>query len=640
MTCLRFLDQVEVDGDANDGYPQHVSFEVSFHDDFLPALPCLEVVLYDLEDGAGAAQISLAVWMEEGSGAAGGIRRSGQGQLRVAVREARQLPRMDSLGLSDPYAVVRFKHSVDGAAHTTKTRMCTLEPVWNEEFVLQVPEDAEKVETFLEVQVWDFDVDADDLIGVAVLDVTPLLAPRPATAPGRIEGWVPLRTAQGAFIWGSRVVGDSSDAGGSRWLKKFRRFEVESVLSRELSLSRCLGSARFSRSDLERARQDHVRSLPKMQMLETARHTAKMSQMLGKAVSPASQQWLRLMTAFTAWKSRAAEQQDLILLDRNNSTERFASSVLKYHGVTQEGRIRGAKGLSDREVELQFCGEDLPRYKMFGLIDTFIIVKCKSAHKNQFHELARSRVVFQELNPVWEPMRVSLRDLEGSKVRIEVWRLTSKGGAGGLVDGKVVGDNGSEPVGFAETTFELVPGLCRGLITYEKEYEIELVRRKRDKKQHGGIYPSLVQLFNRDSKAKDARVEWKLQMQKKKRMYGLRLQKYLKPNERKQARESRQPDPADAFEEDSLEWRQHYLGTIYCKKADERLVGFSRTVYTLDLEVHSWNQWTQIGSPSNANFKEASGDQTAFIQEGPGRSSKERDAVLISRTQEDTSSQP
>ena len=141
---------------------------------------------------------------------------------------------------------------------------------------------------------------------------------------------------------------------------------------------------------------------------------------------------------------------------------------------------------------------------MFGLIYTFIVLKCKESNKNQYHELARSRVVYQDLNSRWEPLRVSLHDLEGSKVRIEIWRLKSKGPK--LVDGKVVGEGRAEPIGFAETTFELIPGLCRGLVTFEREYDIALLQRERENKVDRGFYPSLVQIFTRDEKIDSERV--------------------------------------------------------------------------------------------------------------------------------------
>ena len=341
-----FLDLAGSSASADrDGRPQYSSFSISMKGGFLASLPAFEVVLYDLEDGEGTAQISLAVWMGDSN------------RLCVAVREAYQLPRMDSLGLSDPYAIVQFRGAQGGESHRTKTHTCTLNPVWDEECVLRIPADAADVETFLEVVVFDSDVDSDDLIGIVVLDVTSIVAPNPDDPPARIDGWFPLRTDCGALIWGSRAVGKGAgdrESIGFSWLNKLRRYEVESVLGREISPTKSLGSVRFSRGDLEMTKQDHVRSLPMLQMLESTRRSIKMSQMLGQAVSPAAQRWLRVMTALTAWKGWTGEHQDQILLENGNSQSKFASCVLEYHDVTQEGWVRGAKGLSDREVELEF----------------------------------------------------------------------------------------------------------------------------------------------------------------------------------------------------------------------------------------------------------------------------------------------
>ena len=59
------------------------------------------------------------------------------------------MPRMDKLGLSDPYATVRL------GTDTRKTKCipCTLEPLWEERFEFTVPPEGVEEETALQLQV-------------------------------------------------------------------------------------------------------------------------------------------------------------------------------------------------------------------------------------------------------------------------------------------------------------------------------------------------------------------------------------------------------------------------------------------------------------------------------------------------------
>ncbi len=80
-----------------------------------------------------------------------------------------------------------------------------------------------------------------------------------------------------------------------------------------------------------------------------------------------------------------------------------------------------------------------------------------------------------------------------------------------------------------------------------------------------------------------------------------------------------------AIEEGSIEWLKTFFGTIYCKKAQERLIGFPRTVYTIDLEIHGWDQpeWVQSPLPGTEIFE--SPNQSSVYR----KSTSESHAVLL-----------
>jgi len=82
-------------------------------------------------------------------------------RLVVRIIEARGLKSADFNGYSDPYCEVRIKDQV--VHHKTKVCKKTLNPFWNEEFILN-PADLER--DILLVKIYDWDANtSDDLLG-------------------------------------------------------------------------------------------------------------------------------------------------------------------------------------------------------------------------------------------------------------------------------------------------------------------------------------------------------------------------------------------------------------------------------------------------------------------------------------------
>jgi len=81
------------------------------------------------------------------------------GELTLTVEKARNLPRMDTFGLADPFAAVTVGK---GMRHKTKVVLNNLNPVWNEEMIFNVEESARELKLVL--YDWSFTKE-EDFIG-------------------------------------------------------------------------------------------------------------------------------------------------------------------------------------------------------------------------------------------------------------------------------------------------------------------------------------------------------------------------------------------------------------------------------------------------------------------------------------------
>src|SRR4051812_10723920 len=108
--------------------------------------------------------------------------------LKVKIVAARNLPVMDRTSeLTDAYCEIKF---VDLEIQRTPVARKTLNPVWNEDFRLEVSNDSDLQNEPLEIRIFDYDtITSDDIVGSVFLDLNPLLI---WDSPGQISGWFPV----------------------------------------------------------------------------------------------------------------------------------------------------------------------------------------------------------------------------------------------------------------------------------------------------------------------------------------------------------------------------------------------------------------------------------------------------------------
>jgi len=117
--------------------------------------------------------------------------------LKIRVIEARDLPVMDqNTKLTDAYVEIKFA----GDKHRTKIVSGTLSPKWNQDFRINVVDDAELQDDPLRLIVWDSDVyTSDDQIGVVSVDLNSLMMAQTLHAmeqsddiQPQLAGWFPI----------------------------------------------------------------------------------------------------------------------------------------------------------------------------------------------------------------------------------------------------------------------------------------------------------------------------------------------------------------------------------------------------------------------------------------------------------------
>ncbi|KAF5096869.1 hypothetical protein D0Z00_002606 [Geotrichum galactomycetum] len=130
------------------------------------------------------------------------------GELQGEIIRAENVPAADRSGYSDPYTVVLLN---DEKVFKTKTVKKTLNPVWNEQFGLEI---LSRTRTKLLLQVWDWDLGPtdDDFLGDVHVDLTQLepLTPTTLTLPLRGEsGTITVR-----FLFRPSYVSRRVDSSG------------------------------------------------------------------------------------------------------------------------------------------------------------------------------------------------------------------------------------------------------------------------------------------------------------------------------------------------------------------------------------------------------------------------------------------
>jgi len=137
------------------------------------------------------------------------------GILEVKLKSASGLRKADLLGKSDPYVVA----TVGDSGYKSKTKLVTLDPVWNETFRVYVRDPEEQV---LKLNVMDFDlVGSDDTLGTAITTLKEICSSRtwtelelPVQDMGGAEGGggtIKIEAKFFPFAKGSAKVSSSSD---------------------------------------------------------------------------------------------------------------------------------------------------------------------------------------------------------------------------------------------------------------------------------------------------------------------------------------------------------------------------------------------------------------------------------------------
>ena len=124
------------------------------------------------------------------------------GQVKLTVHRAERLEKKDVTGAADPYLVVSYDSSRLG-----QTKVCkkTLEPLWEEEFSLHIPEDGPEM---IELELFDKDkIGKDETMGGLAIDV------RRIKKHGRLSQiWSKLQHCKsGHLLWSAEWVQEAPD---------------------------------------------------------------------------------------------------------------------------------------------------------------------------------------------------------------------------------------------------------------------------------------------------------------------------------------------------------------------------------------------------------------------------------------------
>jgi len=143
------------------------------------------------------------------------LKRQGYCEFTITVLEAKGLPAADTNGFSDPYVKMTLSKPLDpSVSHpkilslsplkramisvgTSTTQSRTLEPVWNESFVMHVHHPM----SVLHLEVYDFDVVGyDDLLGEIIFPIKHLVSGQ------TVEGWFRILPSQAFEMQGAGFI--------------------------------------------------------------------------------------------------------------------------------------------------------------------------------------------------------------------------------------------------------------------------------------------------------------------------------------------------------------------------------------------------------------------------------------------------
>ena len=94
----------------------------------------------------------------------------GRWKLKVGLKKAEHLPKMDTFGKCDPYAVLQIGEQ----KFQSETIKNTYSPEWSQDFVFDIDTNAPVKDLYLLVQIFDWDrFSKDDEVGTARIDISP-----------------------------------------------------------------------------------------------------------------------------------------------------------------------------------------------------------------------------------------------------------------------------------------------------------------------------------------------------------------------------------------------------------------------------------------------------------------------------------
>mmetsp|Transcript_12143 Transcript_12143/g.19042 ORF Transcript_12143/g.19042 Transcript_12143/m.19042 type:complete len:761 (+) Transcript_12143:2-2284(+) len=408
-------------------------FTVTMTNEYFQELKGVELAMYDLESGMGTAKIRVSTWFmpnkqikhapaqptEHGGRRGSAFETHGDepcGELVVVIEEASQLPRMDTLGLSDPYAKV----SIGTQKHQTKTEKCTLNPTWKAEFSFQV--DWSSPIMTIDVYDWDAGPSSDDFIGTATVSLSQICDR--AKSKEWQSAWYHIRTTDGMFVWGSKVKGQKEvEKTGffSKWTKKLQRWEVEDARNYTASPEYSLGALQITnpamRQVLSHCKQiENKRKVQQTQVKSMQKHLEDL--FLG---------W-RERDVFLAWAEVVKNEKDIKYLQLGNNPDKYAS--LGISAVETSGG-------GENKFKIQLAASQLPKKDYFGLSDPYLVLEVLDdvdfeTGAERYKGIHKTAVMEKNLNPVWPAFQGTVEDYLdgdfGKKMRASVydWNMVGK----------------------------------------------------------------------------------------------------------------------------------------------------------------------------------------------------------------------
>jgi hypothetical protein len=312
--------------------------------------------MYDLETGVGTAKVLIGhsfdpdvAEMRKVTVALKEAKLFIIGKLKIFMRQAHQLPRMDVLGLSDPFAII----TIGEQQFKTKVVSVSLDPVWDQEFEFNVATRKDKLES-LKVELWDYDagVGASDLIGRTEILLSSLCdMENPAEES---DHWYHLRKNDGSFVYGERVLGEGTGSKGI--MGKMMRFTTADARNHDVRAEYSLGSLIIEKGDLTNAMSQGKSISVRTQQTNTA--TSFFATGLTKA------------QVFYAWSGRCRRERDLKYFGRGNNPDKYAS----FHMTCSERNFGG-----EETISLQFSFKKLINVDMWGKSDPYFVISRETA---------------------------------------------------------------------------------------------------------------------------------------------------------------------------------------------------------------------------------------------------------------------